>query len=365
MAEPRVLIFGQDIYALGYVPRIDNILERKTFRKDKLVANTYDLTVDNSDDYFSINNSRSPFNNSNWLWTPIQVYNRDEELVWDGNLWRIDRNHNTKTAVLKSKNAFYEFRKTMIEYESSTWETPATAFKNLCDAYGYTNYNEASVSKSISQYEDAGCYIKCNFNISDNVTFQHAIEKIGEYGNADVYAHLNDTYFVHWVPFTGGVSILLDATERDKLKSLPIVTEDETTLFNDYSIGYDGDGGVAAIDSANGNIGNISRTKWGVHSLPELRSDIDAQIRYQNLTSAVYIGEGYIRRTHKNLLKQPQPLTAIRFNIFSDNKEWITLQSYFNHTLPDESWTAKTFEVFEFTINEEEDDIEIFAYETV
>ena len=115
----------------------------------------------------------------------------------------------------------------------------------------------------------------------------------------------------------------------------------------------------------NNNIGNISRNYYGVHSLPITNSSTNQQIIYKDLTSAIYIGEGYIKRTHKNLDTLPEPLSKIRFNLFADNKEWITLQSYFRLTLPDESWTNKIFEVFEFTIDEDNDNIEVIAYEVI
>ena len=170
---------------------------------------------------------------------------------------------------------------------------------------------------------------------------------------------------MHWVPFTGGVSISLNAGERDKFRSLPQVTEIESDIINDYQIGYDGDSDTPATDSDNNNIGNISRDYYGTHSLPETNSGTDQQIVYKDLTSAVYIGEGYIRRTLKNLNTFPEPLSKIRFNLFADNKEWIDLQSFFKLTLSDEAWTDKIFEVFEFTIDEDNDNLEVIAYEVI
>ena len=365
MADPRIIIANQDIYALGYVSNIAGINEKKTFQKDKLISNTYNLLVENYDNFFSINNSNSLFSGTNWLYEPIQVYNRDEELIWDGVITAIERNHNTKTAIVKSKNLFFKFRNDKVEYTSSDYETPAIAFKNICDTMGFTGYNEASINTSDALYVAAGCYTKLNINLSDNLSFQHCLEKMGEYGNADVYSHKNEIYYVHWVPFTGGVSVTLNANEKDKLKSLPIITEEERDLINQYNIGYEGDGGTAATDTGNNNIGLVSRNKLGVHSLREMRSSDDTQFMFKDLTSAVYIGEGYIRRSQKNLSTDPAPLTKIKFNIFSDNKEWLDLQSYFRLTLPDESWTDKIFEVFEFNISEDNDDISLLAYEVV
>lgn len=365
MADPRILINNKDIWALGYATSIINVSEQKTFRRDKLISNTYNLVVENYDNFFTVNNPVSIFSGSRWLYEGIQIYNKDEELIWDGIITGIDRNHNTKTAIIKTKNKFFKYRNEKIEYESSDWETPAAAVKNICDAIGFTNYDEASINTSASRYEDAGCYIKCDFNPSDNIDFQTCIEKLADYGNADAYSHLGNLYFVHWVPFTGGVSINLNAGQRDKFKSLPQVTEIESDIINDYNIGYYGDDDTSATDSANNNIGEISRSYYGIHSLPETNSSNEQQIIYKDLTSAVWIGEGYIKRTHKNLNTNPEPLSKIRFNLFADNKEWINLQSYFGLTLSDEDWTNKICEVFEFTIDEDGDNIELVSYEVV
>lgn len=357
----EVNIAGYDIFDLGYVESLPNITEKKTFQKDKLICNSYDIPVNNKDDFFSINNSKSIFNNIDWLYTPIEI-KKDGEIRWLGELIKILRNHNNKTAILKTKNSLFKFRKDKILYSSSTWETGADAFKNICDNYGFTNYNKKAVQDSINQLTANSCFLKVNITQSDNVTFQQIIEKLGEYSNADVYSHLNDVYFVHWQPFSGGVKVEL--IEED-LKTLPTVEEDEKDLINDYRIGYDGDAGTPATDSNSGIIGNVSRSKFGTQSLPEMRSDTRRQIVYETKAAAIYIGEGYINRVHKNLSTQPDPLTFQRFDLFADQRQWIDLNTYFKLTLSDESWTEKIFEIFEFTINEEEDNINLLAYEVI
>ena len=40
------------------------------------------------------------------------------------------------------------------------------------------------------------------------------------------------------------------------------------------------------------------------------------------------------------------------------------LTTFLKLTFPDEGWTKKTFELFEFDINEDTDDIKCIAYET-
>ena len=85
MADPQVIILGNyDIYDLGYVTKLANISEQKTFQKDKLINNTYNLSVDNSDDFFSINNTNSIFSDINWLYNSINIINGEGEYIWNG-----------------------------------------------------------------------------------------------------------------------------------------------------------------------------------------------------------------------------------------------------------------------------------------
>ena len=53
MSDPRILLANQDIWALGYASNIINVTEQKTFKKDKLITNSYNLTVENYDNFFS------------------------------------------------------------------------------------------------------------------------------------------------------------------------------------------------------------------------------------------------------------------------------------------------------------------------
>jgi len=363
MALPKVEVFGKDIYDLGLVTNIPGIGEQKTFQKDKLITNSFNITARNHEEFFSIGNPASLFNGADWLYTPVKVTGREGEVIWNGVLTNILRNHESKTAELVTKNGLYKLRNERINYSSSTWETGATAFRNIADAIGFTEYNERSVRASDNQLLEAGALMKVNVSIDDNISFQGITEKLAEYSNADAYSHDNEIHFQHWVRFNEPGAVKVKTAD---LKAFPSVTELEREILNDYSIGYDGDGGVPATDAANGNIGVASRTKFGVKSVPELRSgSTDNMIAFKDLTTAVYVGEGYMRRTSKNIETNPLPLTQISFELFSTNREWLTLNSYFKLTFPDEGWTEKIFEVFQFTIDEDNDSIPIVAVEVI
>jgi hypothetical protein len=370
MANPQVFVgTGDDridLFAEGFVINIPPVIEKKTFRKDRLITNQFVIQVNNISNFFSADNSRSGF--SNWTYKPIEIVGSNTITIFKGIVISVPRNHENKTAQLICKNTLFEFRKESISYESSSFETASEAFINICSNVGFTDYNEQAVQASTAALTN-NSKLKVNFNTSDNVNFQHAIEKLGEYSNSDVYVHNNEIYFVHWTEYSGTPFITLDATsiERDeKLKTLPIVVENESEIINDYSIGYFGDGGTPATDSNSDNFGAVSRARYNVHSLPQLRSDdIDKQIYFDSKSSAVYVGNSYMKRTHRDLTTDPKPPTSADFKLFADHKNNINLTTFFNFVLPDESWTNKVFEVFEYTVDEFNDDISILAFEAV
>lgn len=360
--NPQVLITSDnlDIYKLGYVSKIIKVTEKKTFKRDKLIVNEISMNVKNFDNFFSVDNSTSIFNNSKWRFSMFKIINADGEIIWDGVVKDITRDHRTKLATIKSTDLLYKFFSTNIDYTSSDWETPATAFKNICDNYGFTAYNEKAVNDSISQYENANCDIKCYFDIADNTTFQQAIEKLGEIGCADVYTHKNEIHFTHWQAFTGGTKVKL--IEKDLLKA-PMVWSLEKEIINNYNIRYFDDSEIPATDDNNNNIGLISRNDFGSHDLKVINGSNNNQIVIKDEVSAVYIGECYERRTHKNIETQPSPITAIQFSISGSHRDWIDLETYFSLTLSDESWDNKIFEIFQTVIDYDRNVIDIIAYE--
>ncbi len=360
--NPQVLILGEeiDLYELGYVEKIVNIKENKTFKRDKLIVNTITQIVKNFDNFFSVDNPASIFQNIRWRFDAFKIKDQDGETIWDGIIYDISRDHKTKKAIIKSVDRLYKFQKKKISYLSDAFETAAAAFKNLCDQEGFTDYNPKAVQDSINQLTDQECLIKCYFGLDDDMTFQQAIEKLGEYGAADVYNHHNEIYFKHWQAYTGGVKVNLTTSD---LLSPPKVYSSIKDMINDYRIGYVDDAGTPAIDSDNNNIGNISRSDYGTQSLPEMDGSNNQQIEVQDLTSAVYIGETMIRRTHISLDTIPRSPQIISFSLSLSHEDWIDLQTFFSLTLSDEGWDEKIFEIYGVTINYNKNIINLVAYE--
>lgn len=361
MANPQVILLDDiDIYARGDVDKIINVLEEKTFRRDKLINSQFNIKVRNFDNFYSVDNNTSYFNNIIWRYEPLKIYNINGDLIWDGIIRNIHRDHNTGMATILTINKLHKQFTEIITYASSTAETPATAAKNIMDNYSIS-YDATSVQNSINQLDDNSCYVQVNITAEDNVTVMAAIEKLAEYACADAFSSNGKVFFKHWKPFTGGVKV--NILEKD-LKVRPKVTDLESEIINQFSIPYDGDLGIPATDT-NG-YGTISKqsTYFGVHDLPGFDGGgAESQIYFTTLAGARYIGECYIRRTHINPLTQPRPPWAIDFELKGTQQDWIDLETYFTLTFDDESWSSKTFEFFRTETNYNTDSIKLRAIE--
>ncbi len=359
MSTPTVTIMGKDIYP-DYVKNLVDIKESKTFDKIKLTVNTYKLPVLNYDNQFSINNPVSMFHGTKWLYTNINIKDGDRVQTWDGSIVSMPRNHGNMSAIIESKDSVFKFRDQIVELESADWETGAEVFQNLCDYVGYADYDLPSIQKSFNILTDNNCKIKVNINLSDKLTFQKALEKIAIYSNAFIFLENNKLKMKVWAKYTGGSSI--EITDDDYKNGLPIVDEDEGTMVNDYSISYFDDQGIPAIDSANNKIGSLSRSNNETKSF-QTNTSVNNQFVFKDLVSAVYIGEGKIRRSHKNLATAPKPLTFMDFNLYSDFRNRLTLDTYIKASLSRENFTKKVFEPFKYTISETKDNIKMRVYE--
>jgi hypothetical protein len=363
--NPRILILNDeiDLVAENKVDKIIKLSDKKSFKKDKLVINQITQKVKNFDNFFSVNNNESVFKNINWRFQPYKVYEDSGELLFDGIIRDVVRDHGNKLANIIVVDELFKYQKEKIEYESSDWETPSAAAKNIMDAIGFTNYNEASFTTSTNQYETNNCYIKVNFNKSANVTLQSALDKLGAIGCADVYSHRNNVYFQHWQPFTGGVSIFLT---QSNIRNKVVVSQMDSEIINQYRIGYRNDGDTPVTDSnVTTSIGTLSQTKFGIREMGEIRGREGTDIIFKDAVSAQYIGECYIKRTNKNHDTDPEPLIKIQLELPFTFEDWIDLQTYFALTLSDEDWVEKKFEIFETEIDYTVNNIKIVAYEVI
>jgi hypothetical protein len=358
-SKPRVLILNSqyDLYANGYVDKIIKTQEKKTFQRDKVIVNQITLPVHNINDQFNPDNPSSIFNGINWRYQPLLIYDEDDNLIWNGIIDDFVDDQNGKRVGIKSKNSLLELFQTNVDYESSDWETPGDAFKNICDDYGVA-YNEKYVTDSISQYTANSCYIKCNFNPSDDIKFQQAIEKIAKFGAADCYSANNELCFKLWVPFTGGVKFSL--TESDLRKN--VKSKLSRVYYNNYKIGYSGDAGTPTTDEDNNYIGEVSVDKNGNHDIVLDGSD-NKQIEIKDLTSAIFLGEQSIKRSHIKLSSRPFPPLIIDFATGYEHKDYFTLNTFFRLTQESKGWTNKLFEAYIINRDYGNKIIDITAYE--
>jgi len=361
--NPQIIIQGVDIFELGFVNEMLNVNEMKTYNKSKLITNIYEIPVTNIGYYFSVNHPESNFKGTDWRYSEVLVYNTDGNKIWEGALIDIERNYQDPTQCkLICKNTYFKFRNINIEYESSTWETGATSFKNICDFVGFTKYNEASINASDSQLDANGCKLMCDFLEGDGMKFIPAVEKLAEYCNAYLYVHNDELYFVHWTPHTGGTSVTLNGDTKGVLKKAPIISSPEKEIINGYSIDYYESGKVPATDLNSNNLGLKSRNKFGDYPMSPFRTGTNEQIVFMDKQSAIYIGEGYERKTNRDIEVDPDPPERMEFSLFADNDEWVNLQSFFKFNFSEEGYENVIFETFEFNVNEDEDSLDFLAF---
>lgn len=358
----KVYILGRrfDVYQRGYIRKINPVTESRTFQRSKLIINDYDLDVKNFDNFFSVDNLGSSFNRISWRYDSVEVRSKDDILIWKGIITDIQRDHKTKQAKIVTKNSLFKERYRLVNYYSTTWETPAGALKNILDAVGYTKCDADSITESGSIQALNGLYVKCRFTPENDMTLQQAIEKLADFSCSDAYLHDDILYFRHYRKPSTGTNINL--TEKDLLRA-PTVESLEDDIINDYSIRYYGDSGTAITDATANNIGAGSRERYGQHSLAFIDGTKNSDIIIRDVAAAKYIGECYIRRTHSGLQINPRPLTKIAIGIPYNYRYQVTLQDKFRLTLSDESWNAKLFEIFEFTIDYDENILLLTAYE--
>lgn len=364
MADPQLLLMGQDLFALGLIEKLPSAKEKKTFQRKSVIANDWSFNCRNIDNFFSTGNSVSPFNNNDWMYSPIEYKDEDGTTRWKGVLVDVVTDQHRKTAALVCKDALFHFREKLVTYTSSDWETGAEAALNIMDSCGFTDYSISSLNTSKERLEDVNAELKCNFLTEDGITMFKAIQMLGLYSAADVYTHHNDVYFDVWQPIgTRGTSVNINIDKKTRPLAAPKVQYIERIFINDYQIDYDGSGDVPLTDASAGNIGEISRIRYGTKSLQAFDTGTEKQVVFRNTTTAQAIGEKYIRRSNANLSTVPRTIMKIAFELDYSFKYVIELGLRFSFTLSDENWDRKLFEVFEYDMNRDTQRIKVVGYE--
>jgi len=362
MAEPKVYILDDtyELVEMGYITTLPDIVGKKTFGRDKIIDSKINLKVKNIDNFFSFYDTNSIFSDYNWRFTTVKIYSRDNELVYEGLLEDIEVNPSNGSAVLKIASALTKFSEVNVVYESSDWETPADAFKNICDQIGFSDYNLASVNRSKAIFEENNCYIKCHFESDDDINFIQAIEKIAEIGTADCFSWKNELFFELWEAFNLNIITTLDENSILNFQSIQTLKD---KIVNDYIIGYVGDAGISLTDFLGDNLGLKSREKFGTRTLRAIDGSEYQQIEIKDKTSALFIGNTWIKRTQKNLLTNPEPLIKIRLKLKIDEAYNLDLNSIFILNCSWLNFQNKLFKVAEIRKNDFW--IDVVAYEVI
>jgi hypothetical protein len=354
----KIMVGNIDLWQKEMVDKFPIIEYYKSFDRDRVFINQINIQTKNIDNFFSIDNNKSIYKDINWRGQDVKLYDPDSVLIWAGKLFNILRDYKSGTATIVSNNSLYEDRYSKIEYTSADWETGADAVKNIFIAYGITNYDENSFNQSIGILTEAGVYLKATYVSSDNKNLIEVIEEIAKYSNADIFDYKGNIYFTVWK----NTSLILPITsiDDDDILDPPKIEIMDKLIKNDYSIAYTGDGGVPATDLLNNNIGLLSRTRNGIYSF-EMTGGTNIVLK--DLTSAVWIGEQAMKRTHRDFSINPRGLAHYAFSISMDAGSWFDLYTVFKMTFSQEDWVNKLFEIYKLGLDYEKRIITLEVFE--
>lgn len=362
--DRKLIVMGIDLYQERRIETLPDVEYSKGFNKTRLTLNQLEIPVINNDGYFSVNNPRSPFSNRRMLGGEVTAYNGQGMLIFSGALAGAPvRNYNNplKTKLL-AMNAYFKERYARAAYSGAAID-PATAFENVCIAYGIDDLlNMPSLERSKAIFQAAGVTINVSCIKSDGLNLMDLLEKIAKYGCAFIYDFLGEIYFqTYESPDTVLISKIVNINDSGILDSVKIQQPDKY-LINDYAFNYNGDGGTPLTDAAGDNIGSLSRSDNGTRDVPDAGINNDV-VEFANQASAKYIGNSYIRRGHKNLSTHPEALEEVSYSIELEKSGWLTLNNPFKFNFSPEAYVEKTLEPFLLKYSDIERKTRLICYE--
>lgn len=354
----KVITGNIDLWQRGLIDRFPVIEYFKSFDRERIFLNQLSIRASNIDNIYSLDNPKSIYKNINWRGQPVNIFDPENRLIWDGELTNIVRDHGAWIVDLVSQNRLYSFRYTKVIYASSDWETGAQAVKNILDQYGVENYHLPSLNMSDGILTEAGALLKVNVTSASNKTLIEVLETIAKYSNADIYDYLGKIYMTVWRPQTS-VLPKTSISDNDIIQSAKIEVMDKF-IINDYSISYDGDSGTPANDTDNNNLGSLSRQRNGRYAFELAGSDI---VTLKDIGTAVWVGEMAMKRTHRDFTSNPRGLMRCELSITMDSGVWIDLKTILKLTLSQEQWDGKIFEVYRMELDYERKTIGLELFE--
>jgi hypothetical protein len=318
------------------------------------------VTVENFDNAFSLQHPNSFFAGAAWQNKPMEVWDREGLKIWSGLLSEPQVDHTKRTTGIVSRSTQSEWRKAAVVYTTTGWETPADALNNVAAAIGFPDLDGTYVGRSAAQQAAAGIYIKVTLVAGDNETFGNFVNRMADFGCADVYEHLGKIVYLYEPGSASTPDV--DLVDCDVLYGSVKLTRSTREFFNDYAIYESGTPGTVT-DATAGNIGAASRRQNGTLVQQRVPSSLDTKYQVQNAAAAQAIGESYIRRSHYDLAIAPRPRGQIQFDVETYHRTWVDLTSDFRLTYAREGWTAKSFRVVGFSRDDSKGKITVTALE--
>lgn len=360
----KIIVNGVDLIAKGKVVEIPNLEYMRSFENDRLFINETRIKCKNEDGYFNADNPNSFFSTFINSKKEFKRWDKFGNLVFDGYLVAkplIDEN--TLQAELLGRGKYHTSRYDRIVYSGGV-ENGAEAFENIMIQLELEDLIDLpSLNKSKGVLDLNSVQIQVTTDADSELNFLDLIEKIAKYSCADIYDYKGKVHFQVWQEVdTRLISKSIDLN-GEGIKGKPVINpiEGEKYLVNDYNIRYNGDGGVAATDGANDDIGSLSRDNYDTHSLQDVEST--TPIEFQNLASAVWVGNQHIKRSHVSLLIRPEPRQKLTYIIDDEILNNMDLTTIAKMNYDPQAWVNKPFEVHRILFDDNDNAVEIEGWE--
>lgn len=337
---PRIEVMGQDLTCV--LRQTPKLIEKRGLGTDLVFPSDCKLVCENFDNAFSLEHPSSLFAGTKWQNDPVQIWDREGMQIWDGVLAAPQVDHAKRVTTLISRSRLHQWRDETVVYTSGAAETPAAALENIAAAIGFTDLDTAFLQQSKDRQTADGVSLTVTLVAADNATFSQVLNKLADYGAADVYEHLGKLRYVYFSDAPSRPSVTL---AEDDLISIPKVTRTTQDFVNDYAIW---DSAATRTDAGNGNIGANSRLQNSTFLLSRVPGSADAKYVITNQAAAVAIGEAYIRRSHMDLSTAPRPRIQVQFDLEVHHRVWVDLREDFALSYSREGWTAKPFRTVAF-----------------
>lgn len=291
-----ILIPDADIISIG---KTDESIE---YAGDKLIASTMGITLDNTDDGYSLFSADSIFYGSDFYNVPVKIFDEVNNIyTWIGRVKDVKQDSGKKTIQIESKNYVRDLADSTVDYTSTAETTPAEHILyiiNTLIGIDAEFINAGSFQDAVNIQDAASIYVDITAPKDKNYSALQIIEMLLRLTQCHLYTVNNIITLFSWADYTGDSTIrlrpnmIIPGTFESRL--------DTELISNDYNIAYDDSGSVAYAETVYDADDIVASTdKYGTitFSYPEEKNEDEAPpVLLQSEAAAHWCGNRIIDR---------------------------------------------------------------------